>query len=494
MDDTKVIFNHIPTTSEFESFFSSCYHSKPGPKNFGAVSDSDDTDFEGGGDDEQTTGTNKRRRETSPNSRTRTTKGGSSKKQATQKNVEAQTGFQSSIQYVETPSAEFTVNKNIKPLSERNHHPLDLDVVFVEKDHQYFFQGIRVPISVTELKKVFQPEFIHNKSFNFIMRKVGDDGRAKMSENSNSEYNGCSIREIRDKYESKGKRGTKTHALIEKFMNKWPDCAPYPHRSQYILLLDGEKLEKNEENLINQFFDFWLEVVVKLNWFPYRSEWPVYYSAIPLCGGIDAVFYQDVYNEETKQTERKYILIDWKVIPDTMSKFTSSAQAVTDGEFCYYPWETFKNSKYNQYVLQLNFYAYILEVVYKIKITSAYIVQLHPGIYINPKVEQKRIETALAKGKKPRERKKYTYKVHPMFISFDLTHESFRVLEKNHYKAIEDWKHWQERGEIGGDRFWLYPPLGFPIKENKPRTLKVVKIRNEEEEEEEEEREEENVE
>jgi hypothetical protein len=158
----------------------------------------------------------------------------------------------------------------------------------------------------------------------------------------NHEYYGKTRNEIKDVWRNNNKRsmknGTKLHAYIEDYYNytKIPDISKdnielYRPWQQFLKFkIDNPFLEK------------------------YKVEWMIYDSKIDIAGTVDVVF----LNKKTG----KYELHDWK-----LSK--SIPKQSFDGKKLLLPeLNHIDCSSFNQYAFQLNFYKYILENNYNIKI------------------------------------------------------------------------------------------------------------------------------
>lgn len=230
-------------------------------------------------------------------------------------------------------------------LSKVNSHPRDDKITFVEKEHEYFIQGITDKItSVTTLIHKYFPEFNNDLVINKMMN--GKNWKQ-------SPYYGKTPEEIKAQWDENkniaSSMGNKMHKSIEDFINN--------DITQDEQTLEEIKVEKG------YFHNFWNDFQLKYPHLkPYRTEWMVYDEDIKLAGSIDCVLTDPVGN---------LVLLDWK-----RSKKINMNNRFEKG---FPPFAEFDNCNYSHYSLQLNFYRHILETKYKRNIIFMMLVIFHPN-------------------------------------------------------------------------------------------------------------------
>ena len=218
-------------------------------------------------------------------------------------------------------------------LKKKNSHPRDSFIEFEEDNHLYS-NGKNPFTSVTTLISKYYPEFDADKVI------------AKMMNSPywpQNKYHGKTSEEIKLEWDKKrdhsSKLGTLLHKNIEDYYN-------------------GEKVA----NFSPEWFYFleWDKANVHLT--PFRSEWVIYDEELMVAGTIDMIF----------KHGDDYIMVDWK----RSAKINKQDRY----NFFNHPLAHLPGNNYFKYALQQNFYKFILEKYYGIKIKAMFLLQLHPKV------------------------------------------------------------------------------------------------------------------
>ena len=254
-------------------------------------------------------------------------------------------------------------------LSQKYPHVRDAFITFKTSDHSYNIPSKPVvfdkcidsnndksyAISVTTVVKYFFSSFDPDKVI-----------QSMMSSNNwiNSKYYGKTSDDIKELWLTNGNdastKGTKLHHEIELFYN-----GIYSETS-------GSVTE------FKLFLQFATDYAFIHRLCPYRTEWMIYDECARIAGTVDMIF-----KDEHTET---YTIVDWK----RCSKICINSGSINNhnrpkGKGIM---QEFDDCNYVKYSLQLNIYRYILEHIYKLKITKALIVVIHPdnGSYITHEV------------------------------------------------------------------------------------------------------------
>lgn len=221
-------------------------------------------------------------------------------------------------------------------LSQRNAHPRDSRISFVEETHAYYVDGAKVGTSVTSLIHDVFPAF----DANAMARKIESGACSAVTR---AKYADMSCEEIKQKWELDGKAasalGTRLHADIEAYFNDTP------------------VLNDSREWL------FFKQFVAEHGhaYTPYRTEWVVFDEDLDLAGSIDFV-------ARSADTSDEFYIYDWKRCRDIKS--TNRFESGFGG---------LPNCNKSHYSIQLNVYRYLLQKKYDIRVTKLFIVVLHPS-------------------------------------------------------------------------------------------------------------------
>ncbi len=173
------------------------------------------------------------------------------------------------------------------------------------------------------------PPFDADKIATLILEKSGDTTETKES--------------LKKKWKNTATYGKKVHKEIEDFYNTKKDQG------------------KTEE--YSQFLKFNIQAI-EWGWEIFRSEWKIYDEDLKICGCIDALF----------KHGDKYIICDWKTSKE-IKKENEYENALTK---CI---SHLPNANFWHYSLQLNYYKYILEKKYYIKVEKMILVNLLKDSY-----------------------------------------------------------------------------------------------------------------
>jgi hypothetical protein len=248
-------------------------------------------------------------------------------------------------------------------LSNRNRHPRDNNIQFFEEGHKYVIKPDPDTkyTSVTTWNHSHFPHFDADAVITNMMK-----GR---NWKEGHKYWGMTPEEIKAKWNANGASvsgaGTDMHFEIESFMNDKRMQCEYTHKELY-QIYNCDYIKKNSEyhekkSLEWKYFIEFVKDTPELK--PYRTEWTVYHEELKLAGSIDMVY---------ENPDGTLSIYDWKRAKDITRVNTFNKYAITE---CI---SHMPDSNFWHYALQLNTYRAILEQKYDKKITSLYLVRLHP--------------------------------------------------------------------------------------------------------------------
>lgn len=246
-------------------------------------------------------------------------------------------------------------------LEEENPHYLDSRITFHSESHKYFYDGVPMDQSVTEVIGHFFSKFDADMTAKRMItgnnwpRKpyIQKDGTPYTEEEIKKEWN--------DIGEYARNTGTWMHYNIERHLNKL-GVSP-----------------KSEE--MPRFLKFYTEVIQAKRIEPYRTEWRI---AAPDCGIAGSVDFVGRFPDGT------YAVVDWKRAKDFGCSFKSFGNGY--GKF---PLAHFIDCKGSKYQLQVNMYRHILENYYDVRVSYMAVVSFHPDngekycMYEVPRLEEK---------------------------------------------------------------------------------------------------------
>lgn len=219
-------------------------------------------------------------------------------------------------------------------------HPHEKDefIHFEEIGHKYTIHGESDYISVTTLIGTLFEHFDANKIVDTMLKNT------RNFSNPDYKYYNMTREEILTSWSKNGddasKKGTAMHLYIENYYNQ---------------------IYSDESSIEIDYFKCFLKTYPELK--PYRTEWTVFYSKYKVCGSIDMLF------ENPNGTLEIY---DWKRVKQIEYKAfgnkTGLLPCISD----------MPDTNFWHYCLQLNLYKFILENQYDKKVTSLFLVCLHP--------------------------------------------------------------------------------------------------------------------
>lgn len=225
-------------------------------------------------------------------------------------------------------------------LAVKNSHPRDAHIKFDEPAHVYTIDGDSDYKSVTTWIHDFFPSFDADS----VIRKM----RNGKNWDEDNKYYGMSNAEIKQMWKENGREaaelGTLMHLNIEYYYNGLEYTEGFVKTKEYELFC-GYLADHQEYKA-------------------YRTEWTVYSKRYRLAGSIDMVYV------DPKDSE-KVIIADWKRSKEI--RFNNR------WEKGYGPAGVFDNCNYCHYCLQLNVYRMMLEKYYGKKVSSMFLVILHPN-------------------------------------------------------------------------------------------------------------------
>ena len=266
-----------------------------------------------------------------------------------------------------TTTSKTTTSKLYPVLSNKNKHPRDKNLVFDEPSHKYTIltDANSKYTSVTTWNHSHFPHFDADKIITNMMK-----GK---NWNSSNKYWNMTPEEIKAQWKQNGESvsgaGTNLHFDIECFMNQdivdeHDVSVGYTQEN----LLDIYEEEIKEGILPPNDSDEWAYFLkfVKDNPHlkPYIKEWMIYDEELKLAGSIDMVY---------ENPDGTLSIYDWKRAKEIAKTSSFNKSAITS---------TIKHlpdTNYWHYSLQLNTYKAILERKYGKKISSLYLVRLHPN-------------------------------------------------------------------------------------------------------------------
>ena len=222
-----------------------------------------------------------------------------------------------------------------KYLENVNSHPRDANLQFFKDTHTYMVHDVIFHSVTTWVNRLFQ-EFDKKKCIERMMA-----GKYW----STHEFYGKTVEEIEEIWDLRNKsamsEGIRLHEDIENFLNKIEVC----------------------NNSIE--FQYFKNFVTEHDLHVFRTEWQIYDEELKLAGTIDMC---------SKNRNGSVNLYDWKR--------SKSIKRFNNFQFSTLPkLEHVMDTNYNHYALQLNFYRYIIQKRYGLRVENMFIVCFHP---VNP--------------------------------------------------------------------------------------------------------------
>jgi len=252
-----------------------------------------------------------------------------------------------------------------------NSHIRDLSIIFYEQGHRY---SITTDLSTnytsvtTFIHKLF-PSFNENKIIKSILSSKNFKPGHK--------YWGYDAKQIKDLWETNRNKqaslGTNLHSSIENFYSpsielvKSCDLTEIlikPNNYDFYNYYISQQINQSETNNQTKEWSYFLNFVKDhYHLKPYRSEWMIYDEIHKIAGSIDMIYEND---DETLS------IYDWKRCA-SITRINNYDEFALNPLICHLP-----HSNFWHYSLQLNIYKFILENFYDKKVSSLYLVRLHP--------------------------------------------------------------------------------------------------------------------
>jgi hypothetical protein len=243
-------------------------------------------------------------------------------------------------------------------------HPRDARIKFHPGDHVYTVDCHDDP-SKSDYTSVTTWVHSHFPAFDSdaVIDKMMASPYWKKSEKYRK-YAGKTKDEIKAEWDanrdSAAEAGTRMHAAIEAYYN---DNADADNNNSNVT--DNTSSLSSEMEYFKRFDRTFRQLLR-----PYRTEWTVFHEELKLSGTIDMLF--ENLDPATGKPDGTFAIYDWKRCKEIVQNNAFSKWALTPGM------ETVPDTNYWHYSLQLNLYKLILTEKYGIRVSSMYIVCLHP--------------------------------------------------------------------------------------------------------------------
>lgn len=243
-------------------------------------------------------------------------------------------------------------------LTSLHSHQRDENIRFYEKGHKYEI----ITDSESKYTSVTTWNHIHFPVFNpdIIIQNM----MKSKSWKEGHKYWGLTPEQIKDGWDKNrdaaAGAGTSIHYDIECFMNNRHIQPEYTHKDLYDKYISEETILKNNSLEWNYFLQF-LKDTPHLK--PYRTEWTIYHEDLKLAGSIDMVY---------ENEDGTLAIYDWKRSAN-ITKINAWNKFALKKCICHLP-----DSNFWHYALQLNTYRAIIQEKYEKRVTSLYLVRLHP--------------------------------------------------------------------------------------------------------------------
>jgi hypothetical protein len=252
------------------------------------------------------------------------------------------------------PYCSSTMSGILPILSSRNTHFRDEQIKFYAHGHKYEISSdpLSKYTSVTTWNHSHFPKFDSDAVIaNIFKSKSWGPGH---------KYWGQTAEQIKASWKSNGDAvsgaGTNLHERIEHFMNNEHILGEYTNAD----LFENHELSADEP-LEWQYFLKFVQDNPQLT--PFRTEWMIYHEELKIAGSIDMVY---------KNPDGTLSIYDWKRSKD-ITKVNTWSKFATNPLISH-----LHDTNFWHYALQLNTYKAILEAKYGHKVSSLFLVRLHP--------------------------------------------------------------------------------------------------------------------
>jgi hypothetical protein len=237
-----------------------------------------------------------------------------------------------------------SANVGVDALAKANAHPRDTRITFDEESHTYSVDGKLMPKSVTGLKALVSKKFKPNRVANAIFRSMRANPRYTNPDGSRMRPSAI-VRQWNDA----NQLGTDLHGKIERHVNGCP------------VDVGSDGVNAKEFAMYLE----WAKTMAATGYVPYRSEWVIFHEEYEVAGSIDCIFHNP--------SDGTFVMIDWKRCTTNGSGFSTSFQ----NECFKRPLNDLPATKLNEWSLQVNTYAAILEDKYGMSMARMGMVVLH---------------------------------------------------------------------------------------------------------------------
>lgn len=256
------------------------------------------------------------------------------------------------------------------PLAVKNAFPRDKSIIFRDRDHKYFVNGVDNYTSCTTFVKNFFDEFdsekqatkmVHNPNFPRAERYAKYRSLCTYDENGQLICDQKLVEKVLQNWEEnrvlQSNLGTLLHRNIELYFNNMPLLAEVSETKEY-----------------GHFKKY--ESATCKTWIPFRTEMMVWDEEFRVCGSVDMIYIDassvaDIDDWRKGKVRIKIHLVDWK----RSRRITKYSY----GKYGRGPCADVPGANFYKYSLQLNIYKYILEKRYNIDVLSMTIAVFHPS-------------------------------------------------------------------------------------------------------------------
>ena len=244
-------------------------------------------------------------------------------------------------------------------LSTRNFHPRDANIQFYEEGHKY------VILTEPDVKYTSVTTWNHSHFPHFDADAIISNMMKGRGWKEGHKYWGLTAEQIKtlwsDNAASVSGAGTNLHFEIECFHNEPQVESGYTNRELYDHYMRCNKDTHESRPIEWQYFINFVRDHPDLK--PYRTEWIIYNEDVKISGSIDMVY---------ENPDGTLSIYDWKRSKN-ISRINNFNKFALSPQICHLP-----DSNFWHYALQLNTYKMILQEKYGKKISSLFLVRLHP--------------------------------------------------------------------------------------------------------------------
>jgi ATP-dependent exoDNAse (exonuclease V) beta subunit len=246
-----------------------------------------------------------------------------------------------------------------KVLSNKNSHPRDANIQFIEEGHKYII------LTEPEVKYTSVTTWNHEHFEKFDADKIIENMMKSKSWKKGHKYWGLTTEQIKTQWDSNrdsvAGAGTALHYEIECFYNDNSFYFDYTNNELYDNYINYNKETHEFKSIEWKYFINFIRDYPQLK--PYRTEWLIYDDDVKISGSIDMVYINP---------DNTLSIYDWKRSKN-ITRINNFNRFGLKPDICHLP-----DSNFWHYALQLNTYKTILERKYNIKVKDLFLVRLHP--------------------------------------------------------------------------------------------------------------------